>query len=201
MEIYLLRHGESTANKIKLVCGCLDYPLSTKGIKQAEKICNHLNNIRFTHIYCSSLSRAIQTIKHLKTSIKLEIESEIKELNTGSVSTITLPELWEKDNRFKQPWLFSDLKYPDGESFNEMFTRISTWFEKNIVTWKEDDVILIVGHEGTLRTIYSKIMNLEIQSYPDFSINNCDYLYFKTIDHVTLDYKHTQLETLNGDTI
>lgn len=199
MEIYVLRHGESTANIKNLVCGCSDFPLSDKGNMQSHKICNHLDNINFTYIYSSSLSRAINTINKLKNPSKIQIEPQIKELDTGSVSSLSLPELWEKDNRFRKPWLFPNLRYPGGETFNEMFTRISSWFDVTRKSWFENDIILIVGHEGTLRTIYSNMMNINILSYPDFPIRNCDYLHFKTTSNNKFIFEHVEFKNIPGD--
>lgn len=199
MELYLLRHGKSLANERQLVCGSSDYPLSQEGSEQAQKVCETLKNIPFTHIYSSPLSRAVNTIAGLACTHKIRLEDELKELNTGDVSHITLSELWERDARFRQPWLSPDLRYPGGETFREMIARITGWYRNNETRWSDDDRVLIAGHEGTLRSIYLYLMSLDISLYPDFPISNCDYLYFKISSRNVMEYKHIKLAAIEGE--
>lgn len=198
MEIYLLRHGESEANQHKLVCGALDYPLSKTGVDQAEGICRRLSGTRFDRIYTSALQRAIKTIECLDNQPKPAIETQLNELNTGDVSNITLPQLWEMDERFRSPWLSPDLRYPGGETFREMVERISSWFEKHLQSWGITEKILIVGHEGTLRSIYLKLMGLDLNSYPNFPIGNCDYLYFALSEGRLNQFEHVHFSQQQG---
>lgn len=198
MELYLLRHGASVANESKLVCGAADYPLSEKGMLQAEIVRSKLRSIPFDRIYTSSLSRAIDTIAGLNQRTDLLIEEHIKELDTGDVSHITLPELWASDERFRRPWLSPDLRYPGGETFREMIDRISSWFERHSRSWGSEERVLVVGHEGTLRVIYFKLMGLVLAEYPDFPIGNCDHLYFELSDGGVLRYEHVPFSGPDG---
>ncbi|WP_081979790.1 histidine phosphatase family protein [Dickeya chrysanthemi] len=199
MELYLLRHGMSIANERNLVCGSSDYPLSIRGVEQASKVCKELENIAFSRVYSSPLSRAINTIAKLNNIKAPSIEEEIKELNTGDVSHITLNELWSTDERFRKPWLFPDLRYPGGETFQEMVTRISGWYHRKSSDWQDNERVLVVGHEGTLRSIYLYLMGLDISNYPDFPIGNCDYLFFKLNHASVLCYEQIKLEYLGGE--
>ncbi|UJR63069.1 histidine phosphatase family protein [Dickeya zeae] len=199
MELYLLRHGMSIANEKKLVCGASDYPLSSRGIEQASKICKELGGVTFSRVYSSPLSRAVNTIANLRNIKTINIEEDIKELNTGDVSHITLSELWSTDERFRKPWLFPDLRYPGGETFREMVTRISGWYHRKSGDWLDNERVLIVGHEGTLRSIYLNLMGLNISNYPDFPIGNCDYLFFKLTNASILCHKHIKLDNLDGE--
>jgi broad specificity phosphatase PhoE len=192
MEIYLLRHGTSTANERQLVCGASDYPLSEKGNRQAIEICAHLDRIVFNRIYTSPLTRAKNTISSLNANVVPVLVEEIKELDTGDVSHITLDELWASDIRYKRPWLTPELRYPGGENFNEMIARITRWYEEQLKIWTFDEKILIVGHEGTLRSIYMKIMRFSINNYPEFAIDNCDYLHFKNVSGSSFEVDHVK---------
>lgn len=199
MEIYLLRHGASVANERMLVCGSADYPLSATGIEQAARVCRQLRRVPFSRIYSSSLSRALDTIAGLAGREAIRIESQLRELDAGEVSHITLPELWARDARFRRPWMSPDLRYPGGETFREMIQRISGWFDTQSQTWAEDEKVLIVGHEGTLRTIYSRLLGLSLADYPDFPIGNCDRLYFELGKGKILRHAHVALASPNGD--
>ncbi|MBM3336102.1 MAG: histidine phosphatase family protein [Betaproteobacteria bacterium] len=198
MELYLLRHGVSVANERRLVCGASDYPLSERGVVQAAIVRRHLEVIPFGRIYTSPLSRAVNTIVDVKVRAPLQIEEELKELDTGDVSHMTLPELWAVDERFRRPWRTPDLRYPGGETFHEMVTRISVWFERHFPTWGSEERVLIVGHEGTLRVIYLRLMGLPLDDYPEFPIGNCDCLYFKLSGWKVQQFRHVTLEKLEG---
>lgn len=182
MDLYLLRHGRSVANERNLVCGASDYPLSATGFRQAETICQHLRPIGFTRIYCSPLSRARDTIASLSDVAPISIDPLLAELDTGDVSHITLSELWTRDPRYQTPWLTADLAYPGGERFADMFERIKAWYSLKSKEWNNDEIVLVVGHEGTLRSIYSYLMDLQLKDYPSFPIGNCNYFYFKIIN-------------------
>jgi len=80
-----------------------------------------------------------------------------------------------------------------------MVNRISHWFEAALKRWQENETILIVGHEGTLRAIFLCLFNLDLTNYPDFEISNCDHLYFKIQQNRIVHYEHVMLQDLCGD--
>jgi broad specificity phosphatase PhoE len=181
MELYLLRHGASTANERRLVCGAEDFPLSAAGVEQASRVCQYLAPIPFTRVYTSPLSRARDTVGTLESQLRpFEIVQDLAELNTGSYSHWTLDKLWEMDERYRQPWLHPELRYLDGECFPEMVARMTGWYDRESKQWGADETVLVVGHEGTLRSILLRVLGLELSEYPAFPIGNCDLL------HVTL---------------
>lgn len=176
MEIYLLRHGASTSNEKRIVCGAADYPLSEKGKAQALQVCRSLEGIPFTRVYTSPLSRARETIVNLSCASKASVEPELVELNTGAVSHITVDELWEGEPRYRYQGLYPDFHYPEGECLNDMLARVGDWFEAKLKEWALSDTILIAGHEGTVCGILHRLLKLELNNYPTFTIGNCDYI-------------------------
>lgn len=198
MEIYLLRHGQSVANEKMLVCGDADYPLSALGKLQAERICRVLSAFDFTRVYSSTLSRAMDTVKGLECKSPVVAERMLRELGTGDVSHITLSELWASDERYRQPWLVPDLRYPGGETFNEMFGRVTDWLARNMATWSEDEKVLIVGHEGTLRSMYLHLFGKGLADFPEFGIGNCDYLRFTVTPGRQVVMQHVPLGSADG---
>lgn len=177
MDIFLLRHGLSTSNEMRLVCGAADYPLSETGKIQSEHVCSHLNQYRFSKIYASPLKRALQTIENLERQVEISIEPELIELDTGEVSHIGVDELWSSEPRYRYQGLNPDLHYPGGESLNDMLGRIGLWYDRCSNEWKQDEVVLIAGHEGTVCGILHKLLALCITHYPTFNVGNCDYVH------------------------
>lgn len=55
---YIVRHGETDANRQRIIQGHLDTELNAAGIEQAQLTANALANIPFTAAYTSDLKRA-----------------------------------------------------------------------------------------------------------------------------------------------
>lgn len=198
MDIYLLRHGLSTANESRLVCGAADYPLSEIGKIQAQNVCAHLMSMQFTKIYSSPLSRALQTIEHLRTSIPVDIEPELIELDTGEVSDISVDELWAREPRYRYQGLNPFLRYPGGECLDDMLSRIRNWYLYRSCEWAFEDVILIAGHEGTICGILHHLLRLEVKNYPTFSVGNCDYVHISINKDNQIRYRFFSLKNSEG---
>lgn len=196
MDIYLLRHGLSTSNEKRLVCGAADYPLSETGRIQAKRICDHLGNIPFTRIYSSPLSRALQTIEKLQRQVEINIAPELIELDTGEVSHISVDELWAREPRYRYQGLHPNLKYPSGECLHDMLTRVADWFDSAMLTWAKSDTVLIAGHEGTVCGILHKLLSLDISHYPTFLIGNCDYVQVELNEDGQIRYRFVALASI-----
>lgn len=63
MRLYMVRHGQTTANLNRLYVGQTDVPLTELGWQQAESIRPVLQRIPFDRVYSSDLSRAVNTQK------------------------------------------------------------------------------------------------------------------------------------------
>ena len=124
IEIYVLRHGESIANKKNLVCGAKDFELTELGKKQAKRACKILKSNKFSRIYAYPLKIAIDSIKYLGSDQPITIEKNLKELDTGDYSFLYIEELWDKDIRYKYQGMYPTLKYPNGESLADMIARV-----------------------------------------------------------------------------
>lgn len=57
-KIYLVRHGETDANRKRIIQGQLDIPLSEIGLEQAALVASALRVIKFDIALSSDLSRA-----------------------------------------------------------------------------------------------------------------------------------------------
>ncbi|HEY3377709.1 MAG TPA: histidine phosphatase family protein [Armatimonadota bacterium] len=61
MDIYLIRHGESTGNSLNCFLGWSDHPLTERGQAQAQAIAGRLAPLGPMPVWCSDLPRARQT--------------------------------------------------------------------------------------------------------------------------------------------
>ena len=70
MELYLIRHGQSTNNEGKLP-RIADPPLTDIGVKQARWVGESLKDEGITRLYCSPMLRTLQTTQMIRDSIDL----------------------------------------------------------------------------------------------------------------------------------
>ena len=59
--LILIRHGESLWNEKNLFTGCVDVPLTQKGVEEAIEAGKRISNIPVDMIYTSALIRAQMT--------------------------------------------------------------------------------------------------------------------------------------------
>ena len=179
MRIVLIRHGQSVANKLRIVQGQKDYPLTDLGEQQAKELAQRMlqNQFSCNGVYSSDLSRAKQTTEILAEILGLDVtkyDERLREMHAGirqgdKVDDIT-PEEQQHQDRI---WEEHDLKFPGGESVNEMKSRIKESFEEIVHSHEENDTILLVGHGGTLRHILHHILDIFPEGKGWFS--NCSY--------------------------
>jgi 2,3-bisphosphoglycerate-dependent phosphoglycerate mutase len=63
LELWLVRHGQTTANADGILSGWLDVPLTELGEAQARFAARHLVGIRFDGVWSSDLARALATAR------------------------------------------------------------------------------------------------------------------------------------------
>ena len=150
MKIYAVRHGQTYLNAKGLINGQIDDdPLTPEGIKQAHAAKLLIpNTIR--HFYVSSLGRAKQTAAILNEDLQLPVtySDDLREVNFGNLNGQPLLE------KYKKRHMALDYDWgPSGENFEEVKTRMLRIL-KEIKRDNKDGEALIVGHGGTMRTLY-----------------------------------------------
>ena len=126
--VYLLRHAQSVANTKGILAGQDDsVELSKEGFKQSKELASYLKTLKLSQVYCSPLTRCIQTITpfmKVNPKIDFKMEPDLIEMNYGDWSGKKLRTL-SKDKRWKnvqkKP---SSFTFPQGESFKQMRRRV-----------------------------------------------------------------------------
>ena len=60
--LVLIRHGESRFNELNLFTGCVDVPLTEKGVKEADQVASHCQQFNYDAAFTSHLERAHETL-------------------------------------------------------------------------------------------------------------------------------------------
>lgn len=160
MRLYLVRHGESTANAMKnVIQGHLDTELTEKGREQAKRIAERLRNHFFDQILSSDLKRALHTAEaiaehHSDTPfIKTE---ELRELSRGDYQGMTYEEVgWHDRRQRRADWY--EMRPPNGENFSDLVERMSTFID---TLDKDAKDILVVTHGGAIRAFYHHLLQI-----------------------------------------
>jgi uncharacterized phosphatase len=94
--LYLVRHGETNANRDHLVVGSMDVPLNDTGRAQAAATAQLMAARRWDALYASPMSRALETARIIGAATGLGepvIEPRIVEQDFGSAEGMTEREL------------------------------------------------------------------------------------------------------------
>lgn len=87
MKIYVIRHGETDANKNGILQGVLNWPLNEYGVELATYTGQNMKGIKFDACFSSPLDRARDTakivLKESNNNIDIQYDDRIKELNMG----------------------------------------------------------------------------------------------------------------------
>jgi broad specificity phosphatase PhoE len=167
--VYLLRHAQSVANTKGILAGQDDsVQLSKDGFKQSKELVNHLKTLKINQVYCSPLTRCIQTITpfmKVNPKIEFEIKSALIEMNYGQWSGKKLSAL-ARDKRWKsvqnKP---SSFVFPQGESFKQMRQRVDTLIEELKL---KKGPILLVTHGDIIKMILAASLALPIDKFQSF---------------------------------
>jgi broad specificity phosphatase PhoE len=161
VKLFLIRHAESEANRLDLLAGQLDYPLTEKGKNDIALIAQqfHLEH-EIDMIISSPLKRAVQTAEAFASLYVLPVQTDKRliEQDIGIFQGKSYAELendkeYEHDRTKRWNWVPKN-----GESYKMMADRLRFFFEMCNRDF-QDKKVLIVTHAVTLRIIRGLLEN------------------------------------------
>ncbi len=158
--IYLVRHGETEANRLEYVPNKLE-PLNDTGLLQAQALAGRLENLSFDKIVVSDFLRSQQTAEPIAKLKKLtpEIVSHFGEM----LEPTSLHGVFDTDERVQEyrknrnanvdepSWRFED-----GETFTDVLTRVH--LSKRYLEEQESENVLVVAHGFFLQMFGATIL-------------------------------------------
>ena len=153
MEIWLVRHGESTWNSARRFQGGLDAPLSTRGHGQARALASALASTPFDAVYTSPLRRARDTAAACGAALGLEpvaIE-DLREVGLGDWEGLTLETVKAQAGDRYERWLGAPVDHPPpgGEPMTALAARMRSALDRLAVSHPSGRV-LVVSHGGAI---------------------------------------------------
>ena len=129
MQIILVRHGETMANKAQLVLGTSAVPLTELGRGQAKAAAKNISLMEPspTILFSSPYQRAKETAGYISNVIGLNpiFIDGLKEMHSGEMEGIKASEMDDKYPEYMKNWRrdHSTARPPGGETLEEVHSR------------------------------------------------------------------------------
>jgi broad specificity phosphatase PhoE len=166
MDLYLVRHGQSTGNVEHCILGWSDPALTALGTRQARAAAARLAPLGPMPIICSDLQRAQATAACIAAAWGGAVEPDLRwrELHCGTLEG----QSWEAFARV--PELSAQFEadpfhtaMPGGESGAMLSARVSDAFAA--LRAREAARLLVVTHDGPIRTLLAQCLCLPIERF------------------------------------
>jgi broad specificity phosphatase PhoE len=140
-----------------------DEPISHKGHLDAQKLSLHFADKPISAIYISGYQRTRQTIEPTAKQLQLTpiLDYRLNEINIGLFESLTdqeiqknYPDIW--NTYIKQT---TDFRYPEGETGEEVKSRIMGFLEEKQKQHSVESIIL-VSHDGLIRSLICGILDI-----------------------------------------
>ena len=140
-------------NEAHVLQGQSNSDLNENGIRQAKAAGEKIREegLRFDRIYCSPLSRTVQTCAYAtgKTEDQVTLDDRLMEINLGGLEGVPFESLdpEERDRFMRHPFDYS--APAGGETIQEVVDRAQSFLD-DLKKTENDDTVLIVSHGGLL---------------------------------------------------
>jgi probable phosphoglycerate mutase len=170
--IYLIRHGETQANRDGIFRGRGEVPLSANGLKQAEELRAYFTALEVQRVFSSPLRRAAQTAAVCFPGRAIELHELVNNLDLGRWAgrkkkeiAVEEPELWRR-------WLEEPerMSFPGGESLAAVKARARAF--TRLLAASGEERIAVVSHRSVLKALLAEALGLGNKWFWKFHLDN-----------------------------
>ncbi len=151
MKLFMIRHGQTTANETVTYAGQTDAKLTEKGKQQAAAIAPVLKDIPFDKVYSSDLSRAYVTQQLALPGYTATLLPLLREYDVGRVVGMNWNEAAEKYGPFN-----SDYSCVGGENTDMVCDRVRKFLD--ILEKDPCDYAAAFCHNGVMKCMLRLIL-------------------------------------------
>lgn len=181
--LWLVRHGETSANADGVFQGHLDVLLNERGELQAAAVGGQLATIDFDAVYASDLQRAARTAEIIVAGrCDVTLDPDLREMHYGILQGTRYheaPELLDRHG-LGDAWKSGEFHRkgtaaPGGESIRQFRSR-SRRFVKHIDEAHPPTAshnVLVVAHGGKLSVLMTVLLDLPAYNRHSFRFANC----------------------------
>lgn len=180
--VYLIRHGQTEFNKLKIIQGSgVDSSLNDVGISQANNFYSAYKNIPFGKIFISTLIRTYETAKpFIDAEIPFQKFESLNEISWGVYEgKPSSKEMHEVYNKLNQNW--NEGKFHErmegGESALELKTRLMLAVEA--IKKESSNHLLVVSHGRAMRCLVCLLKGESISKMSEVDHHNTGLYKFR----------------------
>ena len=169
MKLVLIRHGQSLANRAKLVTGNTEDVLSSDGVTQVHHTSDFLKrlDVQPDHHFTSQWRRAQQTASLVMPKADFIVDTRLGETNAGQAADLTLPQFL---NTWPDFYRDNTNTYPGGESHADLNRRVLSWLKHTRETCRGN--VLAVTHAGPIACLLQHTLQIPMERFPALMARN-----------------------------
>jgi len=164
--IFFVRHGVTDLTGTVLYGRTKEIFLNEEGREQAELMAQYFEPIRIDAVYSSPLERALETAEIITKNRGLEItvEEKLADTDVGSWTNMKLKDCAELEEWKNVQSTPSQFKFPEGESFVDVFDRMSD-VVRNVVADNKGKNIVITSHRDPIIILMASYLGVHMDSF------------------------------------
>jgi len=175
--LFLVRHGQTSANLSHRLAGITDVPLDPLGEIQAMEVAERFRPVSFDALLTSPLRRARDTARRIGeiSGHVPEPVAGLEEMHFGDCENLTLaeaivqfPELKKMEDDLED----LDLAWPGGDSRRGFHQRVSATFLGILERYVRQTVV-VVAHGGVIGSFVAQVEGGNPSQYARYSVANC----------------------------
>lgn len=173
MQVFLIRHGQTFENVLRVHQGWTEASLDEVGEAQARALRDVISGIRFDRIIASDLRRTRQTAAILfGEDAQIEYDERLREINNTVFKGKTKAELYPiyGDTYIENCQRLNFAEY-GGESSQSLLDRTAD-FMRELAEDTTSERVAVVTHGGTIRATIAGVLGMPLFS-PRLEIDNC----------------------------
>jgi len=181
--IIFLRHGQAINNTERILAGRTPgVPLTEKGIDQAEKAANFLEDMNISAIYSSPIERAKDTAnivgKH--NSVDVKIDDRLIELDMGKFTGVPYDEIFSSHGNVFMKFYRGELEIAHNgvETFADVKKRVLGMVD-HVVENHPDENVVLVTHMDPIKAMLSTVVSLSPENLFELIIANASLNIFR----------------------
>ena len=173
--ILLVRHGQTPTTGKILPGRAVGLHLADAGVQQAHRVAERIAELpRIDAIYASPLERARETAAPIAKALKqrVKIDKGLLECDFGDWTGAELGKLMKKPEWSTVQKAPSTFRFPNGESFTEMQTRMVTALDR-IRAAHPGGTVVCVSHADPIKAAVAHAMGTHLDLFQRIVIGTC----------------------------
>ncbi|MBV8042427.1 adenosylcobalamin/alpha-ribazole phosphatase [Pluralibacter sp.] len=177
MRLFLVRHGQTTANISGVFYGSTDLSLSPQGIAQSQRVAGYLAGVSFGQIFVSELQRSQQTARLIVPAADgFQVDSRLNELDFGEWEMRHFSDIAKESPQSWQRWMddWQNATPDGGEAFSHFAARVRQAADETGKQPEGADT-LIVAHQGVLSLLLATWLGMPVEAMWHFPFRHDAY--------------------------